>query len=245
MNPWHADQLEQRPIADLLPYARNARTHSDAQVAQIAASIAEFGFVNPILVAGDNTLIAGHGRLAAAHKLGLETVPVLVLDHLSDTQRRALIIADNKLAENAGWDTELLALELAELQDSDVDLGLMGFDDAEIDELLAGLDGDGDTDSAGNWRQTPSHPRKPTPTWSPKARSSPVPGDLWLLGRAPPDLWLLHRSERGSSPDGRRTSQTALHQPALRQPAPLHHRRHRRLGHLDAGRLWCGDAGDG
>ena len=99
---WLADKIERWPMAKLLPYARNARTHSNEQVAQIAASIAEFGFTNPILAGADGVIVAGHGRLAAAQKLGLETVPVVVLDHLTPTQRRALVIADNRIAENAG-----------------------------------------------------------------------------------------------------------------------------------------------
>ena len=107
--------VEYRPAAALIPFAKNARTHSDAQVAQIAASIREFGWTNPILVDGDNGIIAGHGRLLAARKLGMATVPVIELAGLSEAQKRALIIADNKLALNAGWDNELLGLELGDL----------------------------------------------------------------------------------------------------------------------------------
>ena len=110
---WLADKIEQWPTDKLVPYARNARTHSDSQVAQIAASIAEFGFTNPILAGSDGVIVAGHGRLAAAQKLGIATVPVVVLDHLTPTQRRALVIADNRIAENAGWD-EAEATALAE-----------------------------------------------------------------------------------------------------------------------------------
>ncbi len=102
-----------------MPYARNARTHSEEQVAQIAASIVEFGFTNPILAGSDGVIVAGHGRLAAAQKLGLDTVPVVVLDHLTPTQRRALIIADNRIAENAGWDDAMLRIELQSLQEMD------------------------------------------------------------------------------------------------------------------------------
>ncbi len=109
---WLADKIEQWPTTNLLPYARNARTHSDDQVMQIAASIAEFGFTNPILAGADGVIVAGHGRLAAANKLGLSMVPVVVLDHLSATQRRALVIADNRIAENAGWDDAMLRVEL-------------------------------------------------------------------------------------------------------------------------------------
>ena len=113
---WLADKIEQWPTDKLVPYARNARTHSDSQVAQIAASIAEFGFTNPILAGSDGVIVAGHGRLAAAQKLGIATVPVVVLDHLTPTQRRALVIADNRIAENAGWDEAMLQVELADLQ---------------------------------------------------------------------------------------------------------------------------------
>lgn len=120
-------QIEQRSIDVLIPYARNAKQHSDAQVAQIAASIREFGWGAPILVDGRNNVIAGHGRLLAARKLGLSEVPVVPLTHLTDTQRKALILADNKIGENATWDDELLALELAELQEAGFDLELTGF----------------------------------------------------------------------------------------------------------------------
>jgi DNA modification methylase len=137
-NSWLADKIEQWPTAKLLPYARNARTHSESQVAQIAASIAEFGFVTPCLVGSDGVLVAGHGRLAAAQKLGIATVPVVVLDHLTPTQRRALVIADNRLAENAGWDDAMLQVELTALQDENFDLSLLGFDADELQAILAG-----------------------------------------------------------------------------------------------------------
>jgi ParB-like chromosome segregation protein Spo0J len=135
---WLADKIEQWPTAKLLPYARNARTHSDDQVAQIAASIAEFGFTNPILAGSDGIIVAGHGRLAAAQKLGLEIVPVVVLDHLSPTQRRALVIADNRIAENAGWDDAMLRIELEALQLEGFDLDITGFDADALAELIAG-----------------------------------------------------------------------------------------------------------
>jgi len=135
---WLADKIEQWPTDKLVPYARNARTHSESQVAQIAASIAEFGFTNPILAGGDGVLVAGHGRLAAAQKLGIVTVPVVVLDHLTPTQRRALVIADNRIAENAGWDDAMLQVELSSLQDDDFDLSLTGFDADALADLLAG-----------------------------------------------------------------------------------------------------------
>src|SRR5450432_1136772 len=118
-------------IDKLVPYARNPRTHSDAQVAQIAASIAEFGFNNPILVDTKAGIIAGHGRLLAARKLQLTEVPVIVLDHLTETQKRAYVIADNQLAMNAGWDDTLLAAELAALRQEEFDVSLIGFEDDE------------------------------------------------------------------------------------------------------------------
>jgi len=167
---WFADKIEQWPTAKLLPYARNARTHSDDQVAQIAASIAEFGFTNPILAGSDGVIVAGHGRLAAAHKLGLEVVPVVVLDHLSPTQRRALVIADNRIAENAGWDDAMLRIEIAALQDDDFDVSLTGFDADALAELMAGdePDGEGETDDDA----------------VPELSETPIsrPGDVWLLG---------------------------------------------------------------
>ena len=130
---WFADKIEQWPTAKLLPYARNARTHSDDQVAQIAASIVEFGWTNPILVDAEGVVVAGHGRLLAARRLGIETVPVVVLGHLTPAQRRAYVIADNKLALNAGWNEELLAAELHALNGEGFDLALTGFSDAELE----------------------------------------------------------------------------------------------------------------
>jgi DNA modification methylase len=167
---WLADKIEQWPTAKLLPYARNARTHTDEQVAQIAASIAEFGFTNPILAGSDGVIVAGHGRLAAAQKLGMEQVPVVVLDHLSPTQRRALVIADNRIAENAGWDDAMLRIEIAALQDDDFVVSLTGFDADALAELMAGdePDGDGETDDDA----------------VPEVSETPIsrPGDVWLLG---------------------------------------------------------------
>jgi DNA modification methylase len=128
-------KIQQISVEKLIPYARNSRTHSDEQVAQIAASIKEFGWTNPILIDGESGIIAGHGRLLAARKLGMDKVPVIELAHLSDTQKRALIIADNKLALNAGWDNEMLALEFEELKLEGFDLKLTGFGDEEIDAL--------------------------------------------------------------------------------------------------------------
>jgi ParB-like chromosome segregation protein Spo0J len=157
------------PVSALVPYARNARTHSDAQVAQIAASIAEFGWTNPILVDGEKGLIAGHGRLLAARKLELNEVPVIELSHLTPEQKKAYILADNRLAENAGWDQELLKLELAELKSADFDLELMGFSDKELDELL------GINEEGGGLTEDDAIPETPV---DPVSR----PGDLWILG---------------------------------------------------------------
>jgi ParB-like chromosome segregation protein Spo0J len=127
--------IQPRKIEYLIPYARNARTHSDEQVAQIAASIREFGWTNPILVDGENGIIAGHGRVLAARKLGMNEVPTIELSHLSDEQRRAYILADNKLALNAGWDNDLLSLELQELDSLGYNVDLTGFNAEDLEKL--------------------------------------------------------------------------------------------------------------
>src|SRR5580704_7073187 len=156
-------------VDNLIPYARNPRTHSDAQIAQIAASIAEFGFNNPILVDSKAGIIAGHGRLLAARKVGMTEVPVIVLDHLTEAQKRAYIIADNKLAENAGWDDEMLRVEIEALQDESFDVSLLGFEDVELARLLAAQDAvEGLTDEDA----IPELPEKPCCQI----------GDLWVLG---------------------------------------------------------------
>jgi ParB-like chromosome segregation protein Spo0J len=129
-------QIEVLKTADLIPYARNSRTHSDAQISQIAASIKEFGFTNPVLIDNDNGIIAGHGRVLGASLLKLETVPCIRLGYLTDTQKRAYIIADNKIALNAGWDAEMLALEFADLKLEGFDFDLLGFDDDELLEFM-------------------------------------------------------------------------------------------------------------
>ena len=168
--------VDYRKVETLIPYARNPRTHSDAQVAKIAASIVEYGWTNPVLVDGDNGVIAGHGRLAAARKLGLDEVPVIELGHLTPAQKRAYVISDNRLALEAGWDEELLALELAELSEAGYDLALTGFNESEIDALLAdettGGDGEqepADDDAADDVPETPAVP---------VSRA----GDVWALG---------------------------------------------------------------
>ena len=134
-------QIQQKLVKDLIPYVNNSRTHSDEQVAQIAASIKEFGWTNPILVDGNNGLIAGHGRLLAARKLNMDKIPVIELAHLSEIQKKALIIADNKLSLNADWDNDLLMLELQQLNIDEFDLALLGFDEKELDALLNPITG--------------------------------------------------------------------------------------------------------
>ena len=162
-------KIEHWPLDRLLPYAANARTHSDDQVAQIAGSIAAFGFNVPCLVDERGVLIAGHGRLLAARQLELETVPVIRLEHLSEAQARAFRIADNRIAENAGWDEELLGAEFGWLrEEADFDLDLTGFDLDEIDGLLREDEPAGNTDDDA----------APEPPDNPITR----PGDLWLLG---------------------------------------------------------------
>jgi DNA modification methylase len=166
-------QVEYRDTGALVPFVRNPRMHPDWQIAQIAASIMEFGFVNPILVGADGVLIAGHGRLLAAQRLGLPQVPVIVLGHLSEVQRRALVVADNQIAENAAWDGELLRSILEELREEGYDLDVVGFSDDELAELLGDL---GDDDS----RIAPPG----DPDFVPEPPPEPVtrPGDLWILG---------------------------------------------------------------
>ena len=161
-------KIEQVAVADLIPYASNSRTHSDAQIAQIAASIREFGWTNPILIDGDNGLIAGHGRLLAARKLGMEIIPAIVLDHLTKAQQRALVIADNQLALNAGWDINLLKAEIEDLKLENFDLDLLGFDDKFLDGLLEPEPTEGLTDEDA----VPEVPVVP----------KTVLGDVWVLG---------------------------------------------------------------
>lgn len=158
-------RIDYRPLGDLVPYARNARTHSEAQVALIAGSIREYGFTNPVLVDGENGIIAGHGRVMAARQLGMVKVPVIELAHLTEAQRKAYILADNKLAEQAGWDKDLLAIEVADLTALGVDLTGIGFDPAEIDALL------------GRTEPDPREDEVPEPPIVPVSR----PGDLWVM----------------------------------------------------------------
>jgi DNA modification methylase len=166
----HDLQVQKWPVDRLLPYVRNARTHSDEQVAQIAASIAEFGWTNPILAGADGIVIAGHARLLAARKLGMTEVPVIVLDHLTETQRRALVISDNQLALNAGWDEEMLRVELDALREEEFDLDLLGFSQEEMEGFLQ----DPESGAAGNTDED-AVPETPEAAVT-------VPGDVWLLG---------------------------------------------------------------
>jgi len=163
------ERLEKVNIDKLVPYARNARTHSKEQILQLRSSLSEFGFVNPVIVDKDLNIIAGHGRVLAAKEEGITEVPCVFVEHLTEAQKRAYIIADNRLALNAGWDTEMLSVELADLQGVDFDLSLLGFDDSELNKLLGNIndvkDDDFDVDSELS---------RPAIT---------KPGDLWLLGR--------------------------------------------------------------
>lgn len=163
-----AAQVERWPLDRLIPHARNARTHSETQIAQIAGSIAEFGFLNPVLVGDDGVLVAGHGRILAARKLGLHEAPVIVLAHLTPTQRRALMIADNQIALNAGWNEEMLSAELASLKEEAFDLELLGFDDADLDRLLA-----------TPLEEVQSADEAPEPPTEPISRL----GDIWICGQ--------------------------------------------------------------
>lgn len=128
--------IKYKKTADLVPYANNSRLHDETQLGQLVASINEFGFTNPVLLDGANGIIAGHGRVMAANVLGLETVPTIELQHLTDEQKAAYVIADNKLAQNAKWDDEILRLELQSLSDADYDLSILGFDEASLSRLL-------------------------------------------------------------------------------------------------------------
>ncbi len=161
-------QIEMRPVGALVPYVNNSRTHNDAQVAKIAGSIREFGWTNPVLIDGENGIIAGHGRVMAARVLGLEEVPVIELVHMTEDQKRAYVIADNKLAELAGWDKDLLALELGALKLDGFDIDLIGFDAIELATLTPPDPKDGLTDED----EAPACPVVPTT----------ATGDVWLLG---------------------------------------------------------------
>ena len=161
-------QIEQLKVGDLIPYVNNSRTHSDEQVMQVASSIKEFGFTNPILIDDDGGIIAGHGRLMAAKKLGLDEVPCIRLGHLSEAQRKAYVIADNQLALNSGWDLDTLKLEMDRLGELDFDIELLGFDDDFLASLMIEEPSEGLTDEDA----VPEPPETPTT----------VEGDVWVLG---------------------------------------------------------------
>lgn len=160
-------KIEYRKVSDLLPYARNARTHSDTQVSQLAASIKEFGFNNPVAVNGEGMILCGHGRVMAAQKLHLTEVPTVCLSHLSDTQVKAYILADNKLALNAGWDDDMLKVELEELKDSDFDLNLTGFSDEELKDILV---------------EDPTEAQEDNFDGEPPEVAKSQLGDIWTMG---------------------------------------------------------------
>ena len=162
------ERFEKVNIDRLVPYARNARTHSKEQIIQLRASLREFGFVNPVIVDKDLNVIAGHGRIMAAKEEGITEIPCVFAEHLTEAQKRAYIIADNRLALNAGWDAEMLSVEIADLQGSDFDINLLGFDDAELNKLLGSVEDVKDDDF-----DVESELQKPAIT---------KPGDLWLLG---------------------------------------------------------------
>jgi DNA modification methylase len=166
---WPSDAPERRSVASLIPYARNARTHSDAQVAQIAASIREWGWTNPVLIDETGGIIAGHGRVMAARKLKIEEVPCIVASGWTDAQKRAYVLADNQLAQNADWDMDLLKVEIGELKTEGFEIGLMGFDAGFLDTLMADPGTDGLTDPD----EVPETPLNPVT----------VAGDVWQLGR--------------------------------------------------------------
>ncbi len=167
---WPADKIERRAVSDLLPYARNARTHSKEQVDQIAASIGEWGWTVPVLVDENDMIIAGHGRILAAQKLDIETVPVMTAVGWSEAQKKAYVLADNKLAENASWDIDALKIEIMELQDLEFDLPVMGFTDEEVSKMFAGDEEAGDPET--HEESTPEIPLK----------GVTEPGDVWKCG---------------------------------------------------------------
>jgi len=164
---WPADKVERRAVADLIPYARNARTHSDAQVAQIAASVTEWGWTTPVLVDEAGSIIAGHGRVMAARKLGLTDVPVMVATGWSEAQKKAYVLADNQLALNAGWDMDLLKVEVGDLDAEGFNLDLIGFDDKLLADLLAEP-----TEGLTDPDEVPEPPAEPVT----------VLGDVWVMG---------------------------------------------------------------
>ena len=209
--PFLPEQIEQWPIARLKPYAKNARTHSDDQIARIAASLIEYGWTAPVMVSDEDEIVAGHGRLLAAQYLGLTEVPVIRLGHLTPEQVSAYRIADNRLSELSGWDDELLAAELHALNATGFDLDLTGFEGEDLDRLLAPLDeGDG----------LPGEDVIPEPPANPVSR----PGDLWLLGDIACCAAMHQCRRRGTvargrtaAPDGLRSTLRRRIQPRVAQ----------------------------
>ena len=207
ISPAMARRIEIWPTDRLVPYAKNARTHSPEQVAQIASSIVEFGFVNPILVDSMDGIIAGHGRLLAARKLGLAEVPVVVLGHLSEIQRRAYVVADNQLALNAGWNDELLRVALESLGADGFNLSLVGFSDEELVTILAG--DEPEAAAAVEEEAVPEPPSQPVT----------MPGDCVVDRTSPSDLWRLPGCRCRREVDGRRQCERGDHVAALRHAA--------------------------
>ena len=180
-----SSKVVERKTSDLIPYAKNARTHSDLQINQIISSIKSFGFTSPVLIAEDGTIIAGHGRTMAAHKMGLETVPCVVLSHLSDTDRRALTIMDNQIALNSSWDKELLAFEIKDLKTQDFDVGILSFSNKDLKSFLTPILTKQEEDDAEVDRLIAEAAKN--------ADLIAKPGDIWALGE--------HRLLCGSSVD--------------------------------------------
>ena len=167
MRDWPADKIDRRKVSDLVPYARNARTHSEAQVAQIAASIKEWGWTTPVLIDEGGEVIAGHGRILAARKLGIDEVPCMTAKGWTKAQKQAYVLADNQLAQNAGWDPDLLKVEMQDLSGQGFDLDLIGFGDDMLANLLAEP-----TAGLTDEDEVPEAPEDPATR----------PGDLWILG---------------------------------------------------------------
>ena len=217
MVAWPADKVERRPVAGLVPYARNARQHTDAQVAQIAASIKEWGWTNPVLLDESQGIIAGHGRVLAAHMLGIADIPVMVARGWSEAQRRAYVLADNKLALNADWDEALLRVELADLQAMGFGVELTGFTGEDLEALLRGDDGSDDTGRPGALAEAFGVP----PFSVLNAREG------WWQDRKRAWIALGIKSEVGrGSPidgddDGRQARPQAEHRPRGGNPMPL------------------------
>lgn len=185
-------EITYKNIEDLIPYARNSRTHSDEQIAQIAASIKEFGWRNPVLIDGDNGIIAGHGRVLAARKLGIEEIPTIDGSDMSEVQKRLYVIADNKLALNADWDEDILTLELEDLQSLGADLDILGFDDEELEDLLNPSEG-----SEGDEEEEPYTNKVEAPIYEP-SENEPELSELYNNDKT---ATLIARIEQSEAPE--------------------------------------------